>query len=172
MRRASFPIAVLAVVGALAGCGGSTQKPRPAGDERIDSAFIVKVEKVCRMGKTGFDALGEFPYADFDPLHPDAKTLPKVGAFFKPAIAVRRDIVTALEALGEPATGKAHWASLRATAIAAEHNGIKQARVALASDATAFVATVHTAQRLNHQLVDVDGPAAGFGSSSPCAEGL
>jgi hypothetical protein len=40
--------------------------------------------------------IGFFPFQNFDPLHPDPKLLPKVGAFFRPNVATEQMIETQL----------------------------------------------------------------------------
>jgi hypothetical protein len=166
-------LAMLAAV-TLAGCGsgdnGSTASTTTtAAGAKIDPAFIAKVDAVCAKASKRFAANGQFPFQNFDPLHPDPKLLPKVGAFFKPNVSTERMVENQLRALGEPEMGASLWNAIRTHAIASEANAIKQVHVALASDVTRFVATVKEANRL-HGQVDAEAGAAGFASTSPCAK--
>jgi hypothetical protein len=68
----------------LAACGGgggeSSSTTTSVAGGTIPSAFIAKVDAVCA------DAVpprGQFPFQNFDPMHPDPGLLPKVGAFFE-----------------------------------------------------------------------------------------
>ena len=166
-------LAMLAAV-TLAGCGsgddGSTaSNTTTAASAKIAPAFLAKVDAVCAKASKRFAANGQFPFQNFDPLHPDPERLPKVGAFFKPNIATERMVQNQLRALGEPETGAPLWKAIRTHVIASEANAIKQVHVALASDVTRFVATVNEANRL-HAQVDNEAQAAGFTSSSPCTK--
>ncbi len=155
---------------ALAACGGGgTTSSSTAAGAKIDPAFVAKVDAVCAKANRRFAANGKFPFQNFDPLHPDPKLLPKVGAFFKPNIATGQMIDAELRALGEPATDARQWNAIRALAIAAHAGAIKQVHAALTSDVTGFVATVNQAKRL-HTRLDSEARAAGFAASSPCAK--
>jgi hypothetical protein len=172
-------LAFLVIVAlALAGCGGDDGKttgtgtPEAAAPEQLDDAFIAKVEAVCEEENAAFDALGDFPFTDFDPLNPDKKMLLKVGAYFKPTVATRRHVKAALPALGEPERGQKAWDALRARAIENQDNAIAQVQAALRSDRKTFVKTVREAERLTTDLKLDLIPAAGFDATSPCAPGI
>jgi hypothetical protein len=169
LRGSVIGLVMLAAL-ALAACGGGgkTSSSTAAG-AKIAPAFLAKVDAVCAKASRRFAANGKFPFQNFNPLHPDPKQLPKVGAFFKPNLATHQMIETQLRALGEPATGASQWNAIRALAIAAEAGAIKQVHAALTSDVTGFVATVNQAKRL-HTRVDSEARAAGFAASSPCAK--
>ena len=131
-------LAMLAAV-TLAGCGGgdnasTASTTTTAAGAKIDPAFIAKVDAVCAKASKRFAANGQFPFQNFDPLHPDPGQLPKVGAFFKPNVSTERMVENQLRALGEPAMGAPAWNAIRTHAIASEANAIKQVHVALASD--------------------------------------
>src|SRR5438045_8712785 len=82
----------------ISGCGGSktssstataasqpathpvTSIPSPTPATALDVGFIARANAVCARAKRALDAKGQFPYHSFDPLHPDVKLLPKVGA--------------------------------------------------------------------------------------------
>jgi hypothetical protein len=173
LRGASMWLAMLAAV-TLAGCGsgdngGTASTTTTAAGGKIDPAFIAKVDAVCAKASKRFAANGKFPFQNFDPLHPDPKLLPKVGAFFKPNVSTERMVQNQLRALGEPETGAPLWTAIRTHVIASEANAIKQVHVALASDVAGFVATVNEANRL-HGQVDTEAQAAGFTASSPCTK--
>src|SRR5690242_10410540 len=94
-------MAVLAVT--LPACGGGGKSPSTttsAAGVTIPAAFIAKVDAVCANGVQRLNAHGKFPYQQFDPLHPNTALLPKVGAFFRPNIAIDQSVVTQLKALG------------------------------------------------------------------------
>jgi hypothetical protein len=157
----------------LSACGGgnaatTASTTSAAAQGKIDSAFIARVEAICRRANRRFAANGKFPFATFDPLHPDPKLLPKVGAYFRPNTRVEAMIEAKLRALGEPKRGAAKWDQLRDLVIANEQNAMRQARLAQASDAQGFVRTVRNAERLNTGI-RAAGPAAGFSASSPCS---
>ena len=51
---------------------------RPPANRR----FIVRANGLCQQAAQRLAALPPFPFANFDPLHPDPSLLPQVGAFF------------------------------------------------------------------------------------------
>ena len=112
-------------------------------------------------------ALPPFPFANFDPLHPDPSLLPQVGAFFtgpgdpRPTLHA---LVTKLEALGTPAAASAWQHVLRA-----ENGAITvrdaQDTAALAADVPAFVRSVEDTVAAERQLALA---ADGFGATG-CA---
>ena len=176
--RAKVPLehtkaAALALVSALAlgACGGGEAATTPAAD-RLDSAFIAKVEAACQTAVDAMDAQGPFPVKGFDAEHPDAAQLPEVATYFAPFAAIRRQLERDLDAVGEPATGARRWAALHAEAIAAEENALQQIAAAKRGDAAAFTATVKEAHRLLDRISDIDAPAAGFGADSPCGRAI
>src|SRR5581483_91445 len=115
-----------------------------------DDAFRARANAICATTATTLARLPRFPFDNFDPLHPSATLLPKVGRFFagpgnaRPAL---RKLARQLTALGPPPAAKALWRRV----LAAEHAALAvrdaQIQAALAGDATAFVASVHSVGR-------------------------
>jgi hypothetical protein len=106
--------------------------------------FARHADRACVAASHQLAALPAFPFAGFDPLHPDPSLLPQVGAFFtgpgdpRPTLHL---LVTKLHALGTPAAATAWMLVLRA-----EDGGItvrdEQDTAALAADVPAFVRSV------------------------------
>jgi hypothetical protein len=125
--------------------------PRPAKNDR----FIRRADAACHATERKVQALGSFPFPDFDPFQPDPQELPKVGQFFNdPA---RRDLpsglLTKLERMGRPPAGNRAWKNLleaRSTMLAEEK---KQTKAALANDAPTFVKTVYQLSRDYNEVV-------------------
>ena len=125
--------------------------PRPAKND----AFIRRANAACRATERKLQALGPFPFNDFDPFHPDPQTLPKVGQFFnEPARrALSPGLLTKLERLGAPPASRAAWKKVlgaRRSMLASEK---KQIAAALANDASTFVKTVYQESRDYNELV-------------------
>jgi hypothetical protein len=125
--------------------------PRPAANAR----FVRRADAACSATERKVQALGPFPFEDFDPFHPDPQVLPQVGQFFnQPA---RRNppsaLLRTLEQLGKPAARAAAWKSVlgaRRTLIASEATQVK---AALADDGPAFVQSVYQTSRNYNDLV-------------------
>jgi hypothetical protein len=83
------------------------------GNQSTDKTkFIAAAERACVSAKAKIDALPKFPFKNFDALHPDRKTLVKVGQFFTGPgneVPVARSLVRQLEALGTPPSSQAAW---------------------------------------------------------------
>jgi hypothetical protein len=160
-------LAIVAVAAALAGCGSSkkpTQTATTASPAKIDPAFIARVNAVCAAASKGATP---FPYRNFNPIQPDVKLLPKVGAFFAKRQKIADAVPGQLRHLGHPASGQSTWA--RMLVLTARDRAIadRQIKAAEASDARAFVATVTEVSGVSSQLAQL-ARAAGFSSSSPC----
>jgi hypothetical protein len=140
----------------------------PSTATAIDPAFVARADTVCARAKTRVDAHGPFPYANFDPLHPDVKLLAKIGAFFAQVQSTSDRVPAELRQLGSPAKAQTLWNKL--LALAQEDRAIadRQISAAKASDATGFVATVNAVRVTDMQLqrLALEG---GFPNSSPCA---
>ena len=170
LRRSAI-IASFVAIALLSGCGSSkhaantTATATAAGAvAKIDPAFIARVDAVCgRFAK----AAPQFPYPTFDPLHPDVKLLPKVGAFFAKQQPKADAVPKQLAALGPPATGQATWSQMLALGTRSRVVADQQIKAAEASNTRAFVATVNSVQQISTQLGNL-ADKAGFSISSPC----
>jgi hypothetical protein len=168
-------LAITGIIAALSisACGSSGNSGSAGGPGQsststaLDNAFIARADAVCARAKSRTDAYGEFPYQNFDPIHPDAKLLPKVGAFFAQQQSVRDRVPGELRQLGVPHQGAALWSRL--DALVAQNRVIndRQTAAANAADASAFVKTVNEAQQ-SHEQIQQLGKRAGFSDSSPC----
>lgn len=135
---------------------------------RINRGFIARVNAVCARANAATRAAhGAFPFPNFDPLHPDPATLPKVGAYFASSQSISDRVPGQLKQLGRPHTGRITWDDL--LSLAARHQQIadRQIKAAEASDIAGFVATV---KQVHATDVSIEHLAlmAGFRKSSPC----
>ncbi len=142
-----------------------------AGGTTISPTFVSKTDRLCASINADFGrALGKpFPFSNFDPAHPDSKTLVKVGKYFSKALPVHRKIPARLRALGEPAQGRSAWDTIRSLALEDNTVAIEQVAAALAGNKKTFVATYKRLVRLHGQITK-DAAAAGFPKSTPCAD--
>ena len=93
MRHVSCALAIAALAGAAAGCGGEEAAPADAaGDSK---AFVAEVEEVCQVTQDASRAGPRFPFRTFDPTNPDRRQR-AVGRFY-----ARLDTEGALDQLGE-----------------------------------------------------------------------
>ena len=95
--------AALAALPLLSGCtdhdGGT-----------VPGSFAGKATDTCIGLAAGVKSHPPFPFAHFDPMHPDPKKLPKIGAFYQAnGWPVATDAKEALHGLGEPNTGRRRW---------------------------------------------------------------
>lgn len=181
MQRLIFAAAVVVLfAAATAGCGGSSSStatsrttasvPQPSASSTLDAAFIAKANAVCNRANIAVEkAHGRFPYSNFDPLHPDPKLLPKVGAFFASSQAIADHVEVELEGLGDPQRNAASWHQLLALARQSRAIAHRQVAAAQAADATAFVATVHEIESVDMKLGRL-AITAGFAERSPCSQ--
>jgi hypothetical protein len=113
-----------------------------------NAAFRKQANARCRDASSTLDARPPFPFAGFDPLHPDPSMLPDVGRFLtgagdpRPALRALGD---QLAALGEPPAQRTEWARLLAARAKELVIIQRQDDAALAADAPAFVASVNDA---------------------------
>jgi hypothetical protein len=168
MRSGRLTVAVIIATAPLAACG-SSKKPTAhtstnGHSTKIDAPFIARINAVCAAATKGAPP---FPYANFDPLRPDVKLLPKVGAFFAKRQAVSDAIPGQLARLGQPATGAANWNHMVALARRDRAIADRQIKAAEASNVTEFVATVKAVGGISMQLRQL-ADAAGIPASSPC----
>jgi hypothetical protein len=172
----------LLLVLAISGCGSSkksastasqtgarpvTSIPSPTPATALDAAFIAKANAICVRAKRALDAKGQFPYHSFDPLHPDVKLLPKVGAFFAARRAIGDRVPAELRALGTPKKAAGQWSQIVALSKQDRAIADRQIKAAEASDAPAFVATVNAIAATDQRLGKL-ALGSGFGQSSPC----
>ena len=111
----------------------------------------------------------QFPFTHFDPDHPDLATLPRVGSYFAADLPERHNLPARLNALGEPATGRAQWDRIRSLALRENAVAIRQVNVALASQAQAFTETAHAIHKITDELHRA-ARSAGFSTTSVCAK--
>jgi hypothetical protein len=82
------------------------------------STFVQRAEHVCVSAQARIAALPSFPFRNFDALHPDEKTLVKVGRFFTGPgneVPIARTLVRQLVALGTPPSNQRAWNDVLAT---------------------------------------------------------
>jgi len=136
----------------------------------ITPAFIAKVNTYCSAEEASFNkVLGKFPYPNFNPNHPDVKTMRLVGKHFEKALSLRHAIPAQLKALGEPQVGQSQWDELRLLATQSDDTALTQIRVALAGNVKGFIATVNQTGSIHNELVK-EAQKDGFAKSSPCGE--
>jgi hypothetical protein len=146
--------------------GISEAQTKPA----ITPGFIAKVNAYCSAEESRFNkVLGQFPFSNFDPYHPDVKTLRLVGRHFEEALPLRKAIPNELKALGMPQAGKSQWGELESLAVQSDTIAISQIRVALAGNAKSFVDTVNQTTSVHNKLVS-SAEKDGFAKSSPCGQ--
>lgn len=185
-----YAVATAGLVGmlAIAACGSSSKSsstalapsplagkttasiPAPTAATALEAGFVARANAVCERAKKRVDtAHGQFPYANFDPVHPDVKLLPKVGAFFSQVRAISDRVPSELEQLGTPRTAQATWSQMLALAKQDRVIADRQIAAAQASDAPAFIASVHAIEKTAMQLGRL-AITAGFDESSPCTK--
>jgi hypothetical protein len=171
-----YTLAVLGALGALAmsACGGSKAKTTttpavtaPPSAATIEAAFIARANAVCSRALTRLNAHGPFPYPRFDPLHPDVKLLPKVGAFFSRLRPVADTVPAQLRRLGSPRHGRSAWRRLLTLARQERAIADRQIAAANASDVATFVSTVNAIGPVGGRFHRT-AQAAGFAAASPC----
>jgi hypothetical protein len=173
MQRGRAATASIVAVAALLGCGSSkkqstngtnTATSTGGSSIKLDSGFIARVNAVCARASVG---AVPFPYTNFDPVHPNVRLLPKVGAFFAKRQAIADAIPGQLRALGQPATGQATWAQILPLTVRDRAIADRQIKAAEASDVPGFIATVNEITTVSNQLGRL-AQQAGFTTSSPC----
>lgn len=111
-----------------------------------NDGFIAEANSLCRRAAAQLATLPPFPFATFDPLHPDPSVLPEVGAFFtgpgdpRPILAA---LNSGLRGLGEPARNGTVWRALLGARDQELRVIDEQNRAALAADVPMFVRSVH-----------------------------
>jgi hypothetical protein len=181
MQRIIFAAAgVVLFAAATSGCGSSSNStgtshttasiPGPSASSALDAAFLSRANAVCTRANVAIEKIhGKFPYSTFDPLHPDPKVLPKVGAFFASSQAIADRVPGELRALGDPQRDAGSWHQMLTLARQSRAIGDRQVAAARASDATAFVATVREVESVHMKLGRL-AITAGFTERSPCSQ--
>jgi hypothetical protein len=146
----------------------TTSIPSPSPATTLEPAFIARADAVCVRAKNRVDAAhGQFPYHNFDPLHPDVKLLPKVGAFFAQVRSTSDRVPVELRALGSPRKAQTLWNEMLTLAKQSRAIADQQIKTAEKSDAPGFIATVNEIQRTDKQLQKL-ALEGGFSNASPC----
>ena len=115
-----------------------------------NAAFRRRADALCASASRQLAALPPFPFASFDPLHPDPVLLPQVGQFFtgphdpRPAL---RALGAQLAALGAPPADARGWQRVLAARAASLAVNEEQDTAALGGDVPGFVRSVHDASR-------------------------
>jgi hypothetical protein len=125
--------------------------PRPA----ANGPFVRRADVTCRAVQARAARLPGFPFASFDPFHPDKKLLRRVGRFFDQPARRRlpRELLTELEKLGQPPASRRAWHDVLRARRVQLMNETKQVTAALAGNAPAFVRTVYQQARDYNQVV-------------------
>jgi hypothetical protein len=113
--------------------------------------------------------LGQFPFPNFNPYHPNTKTMRLVGKHFEKALPLRQAIPNGLKALGDPQAGQSRWDKLKSLAAQSNRIAITQVHDALAGNVKGFVATVNQTGSVHNELVKAS-EKDGFAKSSPCGQ--
>lgn len=167
-RRRAFAVLVsLSAALSIAACSSSNDQGSGAPSAKtgpIDSAFVARVQAVCEAAVVGQGK--PLPVQNFDPLHPDPKDLPAVGAYFAKHGQVIAT-VQRIDALGEPSAGRSEWRTLRALIDQAPPISRRQIDAARRSDVSAFTKSVDEAKSLAEKINNAGG-TAGFSTTSPC----
>ena len=124
---------------------------RPA----ANASLVAQADQICARASRELAALPPFPFANFDPLHPDPGLLPQVGAFFTGPGDPRpifETLNTRLRALGQPPAGRGWWARMLHARDAELAVINEQDRAALAGDAPAFVHSVRDSTTAFRQI--------------------
>jgi hypothetical protein len=111
-----------------------------------NTRFIARANHLCTSASRRLAALPPFPFANFDPLHPDPTLLPQVGAFFTgpgDPRPILRILNARLRGLRRPPAERRAWTAVldaRAAALAVIN---RQVQAALAADIPGFVKSVN-----------------------------
>jgi hypothetical protein len=137
----------------------------------ISPAFIKKVNAYCVAENARITKAlgGAFPYPNFDPTHPDVKTMKQVGKYYTKVVPTRRAIPNDLSKLGQPQAGKSQWGAIKALELQQNQIALVQVRDALAGNAKAFVTTVNQLTTVGNQI-ESEEIRYGFSRSTPCTQ--
>lgn len=132
----------------------------------VDSAFRDRANRICESAVVDH-AKHPFPFASFDPLHPDPAELPELADYFT-RYGHGPQVTNQLIALGEPAEGRTQWDTLMTLLKEATVNGQQQIAAASQRDVPHFVSLVKLAPPIHDAIIKA-GRQAGFPASSACA---
>jgi hypothetical protein len=164
VRRVASGVAVALLFGTAA-CGSQTSSSSPA-----DAAFVKRANQVCTPAAAALNK-HQFPFSSFDPEHPKAADLPKVGKFFAALYPELSVTVDKLRALTPPPGLAAEWKSFGDLLVAERANIAAQNMDAENSEVLAYVKTVKNAESLSARIKKL-GHEIGFADSSTCADVL
>jgi hypothetical protein len=184
IRHAGSTVAVaVAVAVGIAACGSSSKTSSstataPGGHPTASIAtptpatapkptFVAQVNSICARAVPRLNAKGKFPYPNFDPLHPNVKLLPKVGAFIASVQALDARVPEQLARLGNPGNRQAEWQQILVLANSLRTGAGRQIRAARASNARTFVAATREVESIEMRLQKL-ALEVGLKSSSPC----
>jgi hypothetical protein len=157
----------LAAAIVCASCGSGSHitaaNPAPAGQ----AAFAASVERACATAVRRH-AGHPFPVSSFDPEHPQADVLPRVGNYLA-RYGDLSQVITALHALTPPAGITTRWENLLQHLDQAAANAHRQITAAQARDVAGFVRTATIAQQLSRQI-NAAGSALGLSKASSCEQ--
>jgi hypothetical protein len=145
--------------------------PSPSPTTVFEASFIARANAVCERAKSIIAAHGQFPYPNFDPLHPELKLLQKLGAFLAATQPVGDRVPIELHDLGTPRESPTLWTGIVNLAKRYRTIADRQIKAAEASNVSAFVATVNEAFATDKQLTQLTS-VGGLPPSSPCNQVL
>lgn len=142
---------VLVLVAAGAGCGGDDSSGLSAESEEA----IAQIETICNDADAATRSRrGEFPVADFDPVHPNPADLPAVGNYFAIGHEIWGEALVEARAVSVPAEIRSKVDTLLDAVESDLANAKAQAKAARESDVAAFTATLDDADRLSADVKD------------------
>jgi hypothetical protein len=163
-RRVASAVGAALLFGTAA-CGSHSSNTSPT-----DAAFLKRANQACAPAAAALNK-HQFPYNSFDPEHPKAADLRKVGQFLAGLYPELSDTVDKLRALTPPPGLAAEWKSFGDLVVEERANTAAQNKDAENSDVPAFVKTVKKAESLSAQIKTV-GHEIGFVDSSTCSDVL
>ena len=144
--------------------GGSTSSA-----SAIDAAFLAKADDACEPYAT-YTRTNFLELEHFNRYAPDPEVLPQVADHLEKNPAYR-DLVSDLEALGDPETGAAAWATVLDDFRATAQTVTDEIAAARGADAEGFSSRVAQLEQETSKLLTDFQPAGLSGSSCSQAEG-
>jgi hypothetical protein len=152
VRRLAGLLIALAVLVALAGCGssGSSSGPTEASPSAVaKTPYGKQLAAICVKAQKQLHSNPSFPYPNFDPIHPDASTLPLVASFFsRNSLPDYESAVAALDKVKPPTDQKQKFERFKQAFEADAANLKHQVDAARAKQVATFVATVNAVARV------------------------
>ena len=146
-----------------------TDTTSTAGSSIAQTPYGKKLASVCSAIKKKLNSNPPFPISNFNPIHPDVSKLPTVGRFFEQnSLPDFEAGVASLDKLHPPADQKQKFEQFRKAFDADAASLKRQVDAAKASQAAAFVATVHAVTRVIARA-KVAGAALGIPACSNVA---